>query len=76
MIKSNCFTINKHIYIITGCSKGESLNKYGKHEYYYTILNTMTNKRKKLTEKGFKNTFSKYKIEWQKPQVDKYNIIL
>jgi len=76
MIQSNCFTIGKHIYIITGCYKGESLNKYGKHEYYYTIVNIVTKNRKKLNEKGFKNTFGKYKIEWQKPQIDKYNIRL
>ena len=76
MIKSNCFTINKHIFVITGIVRGENLNKYGKSEWDYIIVNTVTNKRKKLTVKGFKNTFAKFKIQWQKQQIDKNNIKL
>ncbi len=70
MIQSNCFIVNDNIYIITGCEKGKSLDKYGRSKYYYTIVNTRTKKRKKLTEKLFKETFIKYKIKWQKSQTD------
>ena len=75
MIKSNCFIIANNIYIITGCERGESLNKYGnRFKWYYIIKNMTTGNRKKVTEEYIKKMSEKYKIEWQKSEVDMRNI--